>query len=265
MPTAELIKSVLSPLAILFTNAGGRVIFANRNYLRLTKQPAARVVAGERLEALLPIESRSASTMMSAIDHTGFLGRLAISIRTTTGSLFPAALSGVAAHDENGEFIGVDFLLDEPIVATPNRLNIPTPKHTDVLGTYVKEVFTEASQLQTKTFMQAYVVAQVDILQVLLARMGGPEMRQALERILNTFALKDSIPAHMQDGYLGFTQKSMHFGIYHALLNAAVGYATSAVGRHIVKQEMRTVDRYVDPGLLELLTQMDLRTTFEDD
>ncbi len=265
MPTAELVTSVLNPLAILFTNAGGRVIFANRNYLRLTKQPAARVVSGERLEALLPIEAQSASVMMSAIDHTGFLGRLAISIRTTTGSLFPAALSGIAAHDEKGSFIGVDFLLDEPIVATPHRLNIPTPRHTDVLGTYVREVFTEAGHLQTKTFMQAYVVAQVDILQVLLARMGGPEMRQALERILNTLALQDSMPAHMQDGYLGFTQKSMHFGIYNKLLRAAVAYATSAVGQRMVKQETQTVDRYVDPGLLELLTQMDVRATFQDD
>jgi hypothetical protein len=113
--------------------------------------------------------------------------------------------------------------------------------------------------------MQAYVIAQVDMLQVLLARMGGPEMRGTFERILNESARKNQIWAGMQHGYLEFTQKSMEFGVYRTLLLAAVGYAVSAIGQHMVAQEMQAVDRSVDPGMLELLTQMNLRRIFPRD
>jgi len=256
---------LLKPIAILFTNSGGGVVFVDQNYLRLTRQPAARTVAGERLEALLPIEPHSVAKMIRAIDQGAYLEHVPISVNTTTGSIFPAMFSGIAAHDEKGNFIGADILLNEPVEDTAHGLVMTVPKHADVLGAYVGEVFAEAGQSQARTFMQAYVVAQVDMLQVLLSRMGGPDMRRTFERILNEAAQKNQIWAGMQDGHLDFTRKSMDFGAYRTLLVAAVGYAVSAIGQHMVAQEMRAVDHFVDPGMLELLTQMNLRSIFTSD
>ena len=255
----------LKPMAMLFTNSGGGVVFANRNYLRLTKQSSARTVAGARLETLLPIEPGSAARMLHAIGHNDVLERLPISVNTTTGSIFPALFSGIAAHDEKGNFIGADILLNEPGDDLPPSPGGPVPSHADVLGAYVGEVFRETAGAAGKTFMQAYVVAQADMLQVLLARLGGPEMRRTFERILNEAARKNQIWAGMENGFLEFTQKSMDFGAYRTLLVAAVGYAVSAIGQHMVAQEMQAVDRYVDPGMLELLTQMNLRDIFRGD
>lgn len=249
------------PIAILFTNSGGGVVFANRRYLRLTKQPASRTVAGARLESLLPIEPQSVTRIIHTIDHSNYLERLPISVNTTTGSIFPALFSGIAAHDEKGNFIGADILLDEPGSMGGPPGTGPVLKHGDVLDAYVGELFRDSGQ----TFMQAYVIAQVDMLQVLLARMGGPEMRATFERILNEAARKNQIWAAMNSGNLEFTQKSMDFGVYRTLLLAVVGYAVSAVGQHMVAQEMQAVDRSVDPGMLELLTQMNLRSIFTRD
>jgi hypothetical protein len=255
----------LNPIAMLFTNSAGRVVFANRNFLRLTRQAASRMVAGESLDAFLPVDPQSAAKVIYAIGQSGYVDNLPMSVSTITGSIIPAMCSGAAARDEKGVFIGADIILNShPMIPSPVQ-GILAPKHTDVLHAYVSEVFAGASRAPANTFIQSYVMAQVDMLQVLLARMGGPEMRNTLERILNETAVRNDIPANMEDGYLAFTHKPMHFSVYNALLRAVMGYAVIAIGQRMVKREMQAVDRYVDPGLLELLTQMDLRTSFTDD
>ena len=99
------------------------------------------------------------------------------------------------------------------------------------------------------------------MLQVLLARMGGAEARNTLERVVNEIPAKHGIAIRMQNGYLEFNQKSLDISIYRAILQNAIHYATDVIGRRIVGQEMMKVDSQLEPGLLRLLTEMDLRAT----
>ena len=250
-----------NPLAILFTNTGGRVVFANRNFLNLAEETPAKATAGERLETILPIESRSMAKIFAIITGSGSVDRLPVSVLTSTGKSVPVLFSGVAAYGGKGDYIGADiFLYQQFTPALPDSPTVPSLRHTAVLKMYVTEIF-DGTRTHGYTFMQGYVVAQIEVLQVLLARMGGSEARNTLERTVNEVLVKHAVAARMQNGYLEFHQKSMDISIYRLILKTAIRYATDAIGQRIVGQEMMRVDNQLDSGLLRLLTEMDLRPT----
>ena len=250
------------PLAILFTNSGGRVIFANRNFLDMAEETPSKTVSGEqRLEAILPIEPRTMSKIISVLSGSGFIDRMPVSMLTTTGKPLSVLFSGVAAFGAKGDYIGADiFLLRQFTPAPPDSPTVPALRHTAILKMYVAEVFA-GTRSQGHTYMQGYVVAQIEVLQVLLARMGGPEARNTLERTVNEVLARHAVPARMKNGYLEFDQKSIDISIYRVVLQAAIRYARDAIGQRVVGQEMLKVDSQLDAGLLQLLTQMDLRPT----
>jgi hypothetical protein len=218
-------------------------------------------VAGEQLDAILPIESRSAAKIISGVTSSGFINRLPVSLLTTTGRTLPVLFSGVAAYGAKRDYIGADIFLHKLMTPiSPDSPTVPALRHTGVLKTYVAEIFS-GTRAQGKTFMQAYVVAHIEVLQVLLARMGGPEARNTLERVVNETMVGHGIHARMKNGYLEFDQKTMDISVYRFILRGAIRYATTAIGQRIVGQEMLKVDSQMDSGLLQLLTQMDLRST----
>jgi hypothetical protein len=250
-----------NPLAILFTNSGGKVVFTNRNFLLLTEETASQAVAGENLQAILPVESQSITKIIGVITGRGFVDKIPVSVLTGTGKTLPVLFSGVAAYGTKGDYIGADIFLHKGFTpAAPDSPTVPALRHTAVLKVYVSEVFA-GTRLQGTTFIQAYVVAQIEVLQVLLARMGGPEARRTLERTVNEVLDGHAVPAHMQNGYLEFHHKSIDISIYRLVLRAAIRYARDAIGQRIVGQEMMKVDGQLDKGLLQLLTQMDLCPT----
>ena len=250
-----------NPLAILFTNAGGKVVFTNRNFLMLTEETASRAVAGEQLQSILPVESQSVSKIISVITGRGFIDRIPVSVMTTSGKTLPVLFSGVAAYGAKRDYIGADIFLHKRFTpASPDSPTVPALRHTAVLKVYVNEVFA-GTRTQGSTFIQAYLVSQIEVLQVLLARMGGPEARNTLERTVNEVLDRHAVPAHMQNGYLEFHQKSIDISIYRLVLRAAIQYARDAIGQRVVGQEMTKVDSQLDRGLLQLLTQMDMRPT----
>jgi hypothetical protein len=256
-----LAKTEQKPLAILFTNASSRVVFANRNFLHLTEDAPSRAVAGEQLDAILLIKSRSAAKIISGVIGGGFIDKLPISLLTTAGRILPVLFSGVAAYGTKGDYIGADIFLYKQFTPAPSDSpTVPALRHTGVLKTYVTEIFS-GTRAQGNTFMQAYVVSQIEMLQVLLARMGGPEARNTLERVVNEIMDGHSIPARMKNGYLEFDRKSMDISVYRFILQTAIRYATTTIGHRIVGREMLKVDEQIDSGLLQLLTQMDLRPT----
>lgn len=237
------------------------MIFTNRNFLSLTEEKATQFVSGQRLEDLLLIDSRSAEKIISIIASGGMVEKLPITLTTTSEKALPVLLSGVATYGARGNFIGADLWLQKQIVETsPDSPTIPTLRHTGVLRVYVDEVFSE-TRSRRQTFMQAYVMAQVEMLQVLLARMGGPEARNTLERMVNEILGKHGIPALMQNGYLEFQQTSLDISVYRLILRVAIHYSTTVIGQRLVGQEMLKIDSQMDSGVLQLITQMDLRPT----
>ena len=249
-------------MGFLFTNALGEVVFTDRGFLRLTKRSLDRPPIAEALHATLGIEERSACQFLQDLTHRGSIDRPALSVRTTTGSLRPMRAAGVAVFTGRESYIGADIQLSPP---PPEVKTLARPQtHSDVLDNYAKQALEEARLLKTRTFLQVYLTVHIDAIQVLLARLGGLDMRDALERIINSTAIRHRIPTIMQDGYLEFGDRTVPFGAYRTLFQTAVGYAVDAIGRRIVAEEMQTIDRRIDPGVLKAAMLLGLTVGIEE-
>ncbi|MEW6568400.1 MAG: hypothetical protein AB1449_09605 [Chloroflexota bacterium] len=261
MPIAMASETVLSPSAgFLFTNAIGEVVFADRGFLRLTKRSLHRPPIAEALHATLGIEERSARQFLQDLTHHGSVDRPALSVRTTTGSLRPMRAAGVAVFTGRESYVGADIRLSPPLPGVKSLVSPLT--HSDVLNDYARHAFEEARVLKTRTFLQAYLTVHIDAIQVLLARLGGFEVRTALERIINLAASRHGIPASVRDGYLEFEHKTVPLGTYRILLRATVDYAVNAIGRRMVTEEMQTINRWIDPGVLKAAELLGLTIGF---
>jgi hypothetical protein len=236
-------------MGFLFTNALGEVVFTDRGFLRLTKRSLVRPPIAEALHATLGIEQRSACQFLQDLTHGGSIDRPALSIRTTTGSLRPVRAAGVAVFTGRESYIGADIQLTPP---RPEIKPLAGPQsHSDVLDNYAKQTLEEARLLRTLTSLQVYLTIHIDALQVLLARLGGLNMRNALERSINLAAIGHGMPIIMRDGYLEFGDMTVPFDAYRTLFQAAEDYAVNAIGRRLVAEEMQTIDQRIDPGVLK--------------
>lgn len=250
----------LAPLAILFTNSSGSVVFADRRFLRLTEQGPGPIPSGQALHSLLSSDPQQVTGWMQTIARQGFLADVPLTLPLRGGARLPLSLDGVAAYDESNRFIGADVLLAQPAARRPRTTPL---RHPDALASYFQQSLREAQVGRGMTFLQVYVCVQVEILQVLLARMGGPRMRAALESVINETAARLRIPAHMEQGYLEFVSSHTNIGHYRALLRAAFAYSVDAIGRRAVSQELSLIDMHVTPGLLPLVAHLDLDSLLE--
>jgi hypothetical protein len=237
------------PMGFLFTNAVGEVVFTDRGFLRLTKRRLDRPPIGQPLHDTLGIEEQFASHFLRDLTHRGSADRPALSVRTTTGSLRATYAVGVAVFTGRQSYIGADIQLSPPL---PRMEALVRPQsHTDVLDNYSRSSLEEVRLLKTGTFVQVYMTVHIDALQVLLARLGGLDMRSTLERLLDSTAIRNGIPATMRDGYLEFGDRTVPFGAYQRLFQTAIDYAVDAIGRRLVHEEMKAIDQRIDPGVLQ--------------
>ncbi len=197
---------------------------------------------------------------MQTIAREGFLADVPLTLPLGGGARLPLTMDGVATYDESRRFIGADVLLAQP---APRRPRATPLRHPDALASYFQQSLSEAQAERGMTFLQVYVSVQVEILQILLARMGGPRMRAVLEGVINETAERLHTPARMQQGYLDFFSGHTNISHYRALLRAAFAYSVDAVGRRAVSQELSLIDEHVTPGLLPLVAHLDIDSLLE--
>ncbi len=245
-------------LAFIFTNAGGNVILADRGYLRLVGDISSRSVSGEMLHNILPISSESAGQLMVMTRRSLHLDQVTIPIHAMDGTTLRSNCTAIAALDEKGNFIGTDLVLNiSPISAEDNVIKLQT--HSDVVKAFVENVINEGNLQNSRTFFQSYLVAQIEVIQILLSRISGLAARNVFENVVNEAAKSYALPITMRSGHLEFDRRDINIQGYRSFINFTVKYAVDVLGRQIVKREILMVDKFIGPGTLELITQMDLR------
>jgi hypothetical protein len=247
-------KPIAGP-SFIFTNARGNVVFTDDSFLAVSGQPAEIRVSGNSLQDLLTVDMGFAARMLETIKHDGAMEGFHLPIREIDGIVEEANCSGVAVVDENGNFIGADLVLGSVL---------QFQNHSDVIKSYVDRILNEGNRLESRTFIQSYIAAQFDALQILLARIVGPAARHAFEVIVNNTAVSNAIALSMHNGRIEFTQRNIDIQRYRSLLKTSVTYAVNVMGRKKAKREVLLVDRCIGSGTLDLITQMDLQIFMTD-
>jgi hypothetical protein len=248
--------------AFLFTNARGEVVFTDRGFLRLTKRSLGRSPLAEALHITLGIEEPSAQQLFQDLTFHGAIERPALAIRTATGSLRAMQAAAVAVFSGRESYIGADIQLTSPQPRA--KPQAPPKSHADVLDNYARQALEEAKTFGSRSLLQVYLAVQIDAIQILLARLGGLEMRAALERVVNSAGLEHRIPIVMRNGDLEFGGRTVPFSSYREFYESAVAYSVNAVGRRMVEEEMRAIDRRIDPSVLKTAHLLGLTEVLHD-
>ena len=249
-----------NPLAFIFTNSQGNLIFSDQKFIQDLGDKSANIQSGEPLHALLLMDSNTEKQLIEAVKKKSIVENMAVSYSTAAGNTVKSNSTIIAAVDENGNFLGMDLVLKNE--SHPNNLSDTETKimtHFDVIKAYVEMEMNSRNPVKPRTFTQSYLVAQFNMLQIMLARIGGSASRQTFEKLANSTAGSMGLPIYMENGHLNFSKKDIDIQGYRSLLQTTSNYAVIVVGRNIVKQEMLLVDIFVGHGTLELISQMDLR------
>lgn len=247
----------LSGLSMLFTDSQGMVVFADRNFARLAHHMHERFDLRGPLHKVLGIGKDYADDMLANVKANGLFTGRTVEAHTRSGELLPMWSTSVATYDDQSEFIGADLIISNTISGP--HANILLTNHIDVLTVHVQQTMAESRSVHHQTYIQAYMGAQFTVLQVLLARMAGPLLRDVLEAQLVRQCETANWPLAVREGELTFTRTNAPFQVYGEFQKMAVSYAASVVGRKVVTKELAILDSQLDPGTLELVTDLGLR------
>lgn len=248
------------PPAFIFTNSQGIVFFSDLNFIRVLGIRPDQIISGTSLSHILLMDPRTEGQLIESVKQKSRVEELPILFRNASGNIIQSNGTAVAVLDENTNFMGMDLvLMNRPDSSQTAEKRTSILNHDDVLKTYVeKEMNTRAANLP-RTFIQSYLVAQFNVVQIILTRIGGPGSRLVFEKIANQTASSMGLPINMENGHLYFSAKDINIQGYRNLLQTTMNYAVNVVGKNIVKREMLLVDKYIGHGTLELISQMDLR------
>lgn len=264
-PAAVRIQDPYSP-AMVFTSRAGQVVFVNRKFTRLFGNMASIQSGGASIQTILPIQPKSVDQLINSIQINGygFNAQFPVSIPIFEGKNWESTCNASAAFDAKGGMIGIDLVLETVNPTTSTELTPAGQTHSQVVMHYAKDVLDESKAQQSGTYIQSYLIAQLEVMQIMLARVGGPASRLSLEQIVTKTAKQYVIPCSILNGHITFAEKNIDIQKYSVLVQSAIRYAIDVVGKQIVKQEMMTVDKFFEPGLLQLVSQLDLKTIFND-
>lgn len=244
---------------LVFVDAIGRVVFADQNFLTLTRQPDVAHLVGEPLHKVLGVPQPVARDLIKAIGAAGYVHEQPLSIADGAGNPIELSCTGVAAYDDRGNPIGADLTLHEAQAASPHAL--PTT-HQDALSRRIQQIEQEVTAREAQgrqVLTQLYFTAQASALQVLLGRLGGPHVREMVETMLNKAAAESHWDVRLRGGHFVLGLKDVPDEAYRALLETMVAYGTNIAGRRIIETEMQMVDGQMTPHAQEVAAEIGLR------
>jgi PAS domain-containing protein len=231
-------------LGLLYTDLNGRVVFVNRHVLQMLNYQTADRLIGRMLHEVLQCSQSVTAPLLDIPMKAGEPARLTLEFPDSTGTPTTIQFISEAAYDDTGLFIGVNISLQ--YVEQPKSTPAPasSPPHPDA---------------DMEAAMLAYFTAQVNALQVLLGRMGGPGIREIMEGIIDRTAAQNGWPVRVVASQITVTQPGVPSEVYRTLLTKAANYAASIIGRRLVSYEMQAVDNQLPPQTLELAKQAGLQ------
>jgi hypothetical protein len=247
-------------MGLLFTDSRGRIVFADSNFLEMTRREKHSSLVGEPLHRVLLVEQPEAGTLIQEIARSGYVHEHRMDIQDTDGGIIQVACTGVATYDDQGSFIGTDLTLRH-ITGQPGE-EAHFVDHGDILSARIKQIQEEADthwEQDEGALAQGYFTSQVTALQILLGRMGGPRVRDMVEALINQTASKNRWPLQMKNGHLITGDGEIPLEAYQSLQEQVIDYGVNVIGRRAIAHEMNAVENEMEAHLLEGAGQAGLR------
>jgi hypothetical protein len=248
------------PLGVAYTDTRGKVVFVNRHFLQLLKIGESGSPVGQQLWEALGVEEQAARHLLdvrSAADRRELIveyvqpGGLPVYILCTSEAAFDDADNCIGAN------ISLEYLTE---VQTPDAEFVCKVAESRLVAQPPEE---EAEQTDAR-LLEEFFVAVMTSLQVLLARLAGPGIRESLESLIDETAVANGWPVRIQENQIMITSDSVSANAYEALLKEALSYAADVVGRRLLAYEIQRVYGQLSPQVLEVAGESGLRWAVDD-
>lgn len=256
---------------LIFTNSKGQVIFADSSFMELLKVERRQPILGKPLHRILGVEHEETRRLLEA--RTGSGDQLVVmNLRDREGQIACVEMESIPAYDQNDRFLGINIIVRRVANELGASLPAPAPAPVEVsmqaagppvggpqVGGPLGSTITGPTR---EEMLNRFFLAQVDTLQVLLARVAGLRVRESLESIYNDVAQRNQWATHMIDGNVHVETSVQDPNVYGTVLSALADYAAIVVGWRMVVHEMTVSEHQFGPSTLDCATDAGLRAVY---
>jgi hypothetical protein len=245
-----------APLALVYTDAHGRVISLHGPLLDLMRLDDPLSLIGKPLHTVLGVDAEFVQELIDSTVLRGGVSDWPLEIYPQPGESMAVQWASAASRDDKGAFIGADITLRD-------RQAQPA-SHNDALTIHIHQTQFKAGSGEDQDLLRLYAAVQFSTLHVLLARLAGLRVAESLETTINKIAAKKDWPLSVSGDHLSAQQDHIPGEIYRALLSETIRFVASIIGRRMVVAQMRTVDEHMSDGAVQLAQESGLRRLFQD-
>lgn len=253
---------------LIFTNSKGQVIFANQGFLDLMRYERRQPVMGKALHTVLGIEARDTEELLDDAREGKCRSRsIVLDLADRRGEMKTVQIETLPAYDSSDRFLGINIIV-KPVQeeAEPE----PTQSRTDATAAAIEfercltpQPLDERALLRQKgASLRDFFTAQVDALQIFMARVAGLRVRESLEIVLNEAAQKQLLPVAMVDGNIYIDPVAEDPAVYRLLMGEMAKYASCIIGWGPIVAEMRRTEAAFGEEIMAMATETGLRTVY---
>jgi PAS domain S-box-containing protein len=253
---------------LIFTNNKGQIIFANQGFLDLMHYEHRQPVMGKPLHTILGIEARDTSELLEdARDGKCRSRSLVLNMVDRDGEVRAVQIETLPAYDSSDRFLGINIIVkpvqEEADLETTQVRTDAAAAVAEFERSFPQQPLDERALLRQKgATLRDFFTAQIDTLQIYMARIAGLRVRDALEMILNETSQKHLLPVAMVDGNIYIDPVAEDAAVYRLLLGEIAKYASCIIGWGPIVAEMRGAEAAFGEEVLATATETGLRGVY---
>ena len=239
------LKSNLVYPGMVYTDTGGKIVFANQQFLAMLSISPARSPVGRPLWETLQVDQASLDILLTP---KGRHSRqpLIVVYQRTEGEQAILLLVGTPSFDQRDKYIGMNVGVD--MLNSIDGLDDVPSIHVTGQSLPMRRYGT--GQLKRDPSMNGqYLEAVLNTVQVMLARMAGPRVREALLNALDRAATRADWPLRVEDKQIVFERQDLPVDIGVGVINEALNFAVAVVGQRVIVYEIEELYAELDGEL----------------
>jgi hypothetical protein len=262
-------SETLVPGGLVFTNNRGQIIFVNQPFLELLGFDRRAAIMGKALHQVLGVGSGDVSDLVETSRDRGDATRsVRLGVLDKQGTEHCLMLESMPAFDSSNRFLGLNIIVKSihESVFTSQQLTVKPVISQDAAERYATACPLPVGEQKIEETkgerLREFFTEQIDGLQILMARVAGLRVREAMEMIFNETTQKHLWPAAMVDGNVYLDRVAEDPAIYAVLLRELANYAAVVIGWNTVSVEMRQVENRFDASIIALAIESGLRQVY---
>jgi len=248
---------------LVFTNCRGQIIYASKSFLELLCFDRRQFILGKPLHNILRVTPEEIQPLLDDCQN-GQRQTVVLEVKDQRGRRKSVELESFPTYDSIQRFVGINIIVKPINESTPADEHFPADPPSALIETIGREPAIDERVIsgQCGTELRGYFEAQIDALQILMGRIGGLRVRDAMALIFNETAQKFLWPMAMVDGNIYIDPVAEDPMIYRVLLGELAKYAAVVIGWPSVAAEMRQVEMQYDTEIIDIAEETGLRIIY---